>query len=191
VVIAEDQAALEKAQAHNAKCVVRPTPLMEPQVSVEDVLNYALDRIEEGRACYDAVMYVNYLYPFRPEGFCDHMVERFSSSGVDSLVPTMKDYQPYWTESHGTISPGEEMLKPRDFKAPLQRGMVGLGCITSSEYIRRGKLFGDNVGLVPFDEPLYGIKVGNVFACRVAELVFEMGENLFLKGREVSDGQDS
>lgn len=151
-------------------CIQRPSHLLQPKVGVEEVLEYTLKHCEEGQKHFDAVLFVNYLYPFRPENFFDKLVEEFTLSGVDTLVPTLKEFHPHWVESEGKLTRIDSGLLPRQYKSPIQKGIVGLGCITSSEFIRRQVLLGDNVGLVPFENPLYALRASDFFDRTVIEM---------------------
>lgn len=179
VVISENADALALATSGGVDIVKRPDFLKEPQVTVEQVLKYTLDQCEQDSAHYDAVLYANYLYPFRPKGFFDKLINEFAYSGVDSLVPTLKDYQPHWMQSEGRMVSYDAAFLPRDSKAPLQKGMVGLGSITCSEFIRSGRILGNNIALVPFEEQLYSMKANEPFAKTVLEMALTKGANIF------------
>lgn len=173
----------EKAKAIAIKCGVsvidRPKELEEPQVTVQEVLQYALKKSEMDDHHYDAVFYVNYLYPFRPKGFFDVMIDKFAYSGVDSLVPTYKDYQPHWMQSDGKIIFADSGFLPRRFKDPLQKGLIGLGCLSCSEFVRSGRILGENVALVPLEQQIYSLKASDPFAKTVVLLAIEKGLEFF------------
>lgn len=175
IIISENEHALHLGKKLGGTTFQRPTELMEPSIGVEKVLHYALKQCETGNELFDAVLYVNYLYPFRPEDFFDRLIKDFCLSGVDSMVPTLKDYQPFWIEKEGKMMRGTSSFEPRKFKTPLQRGMVGLGSITSSEFVRKGDLLGENIALISFEEILYSIKAGDSFSQSVITLALEKG----------------
>ncbi|MBI4678107.1 MAG: glycosyltransferase [Elusimicrobia bacterium] len=192
-VISETPEALKLARRSGALAVPRPAKLAAPRTGTEEVLRYALESCEEGDVFFDSVVYVNYLYPFRPQGFFDAMVDEFARTGVDTLVPTLKDFQPFWTEAQGKIVRCDEGLLPRQFKAPLHKGIIGLGCVTSSEFIRRGQLIGDEVALVPLGSALYSIRLreGDAFSRAVISAALERGAAAFgatEQGERTSEG---
>lgn len=172
-VIAEDGDAQAVARECGALVIDRPAALGGAEVSVEQVLQHAVHATEARTEHVDAVVYVNYLYPFRPPDFFDELVVRFTRSGVDTVVPSLKDYQPTWMEAQGKLVRVDTGLLPRDMRAPLQKGIVGLGCITSSEFLRQGRLFGESIDLIPFDEMLYALKVSDPFSRAVAAMALE------------------
>jgi rhamnosyltransferase len=176
VVISDDDEALDLARTHGAHGVRRPESLNAPDVGVEDVLRYALLAVESDADHFDTVAYLDYLYPFRPPGFLDRMVEEFARTGMDSLVPTLADYHPHWiTRQDGDVLRPELAMAPREFKEPVQRGLLGLGAISSSEFIRAGTLLGENIGLVSFEDPLVSLRYGEPFASRVIEIALLEG----------------
>ena len=174
-VIAEDPRALKTARAHGAAAIRRPRALAAARVGTEQVLQYALKASESRRTFYDAALYVNYLYPFRPKDFFDRMIDEFARTGVDTLVPTLKDFQPHWTETEGRFVRCDEGLMPRTFKTPVHRGVIGVGSVTSCEHLRQGRLLGPDTGLVALDDALYGLRVGDAFSRTVAELALKKG----------------
>lgn len=179
VVVSENAEVRRIAQKSGISVIDRPRALEDPRVTVEEVLQYALRESEKENYHYDAVLYVNYLYPFRPRNYFDMLIDEFASSGVDSLVPTLKDYQPHWMQSDGKIICADSGFLPREFKTPLHKGLVGLGCISCSEFVRSGKILGDNIALIPLDEQLYSLKATDPFANAVISLAMEKGLEYF------------
>ena len=171
VVIAEHPEAISIARNAGATVVERPSRLTKLGVTVEEVIQYALRQIESGNDYFDAVLYVNYLYPFRPPQLFEHVIEEFARTGVDTVFPTLKDYQAYWIERGGRISRVDSGFTPRELKTPVQKGMIGLGCISSSEFVRKACLIGDNITLIPFEDALYSMKANEAFARKVIEVV--------------------
>jgi GT2 family glycosyltransferase len=178
-VIADDEAALATAKRLGARALKRPAALMAPSVGVEQVLQYGLQACEAGATHYDAVLYANYLFPFRPEGFLDRLTSEFERCGADSLVPVIRDYAPCWKESDDQVVRTDSGFLPRQLRKPLQRGLVGLGTVTSSEFIRQGRLLGDSVALVPIEDKLCASKANDPFDRVVIQLALERGTRFF------------
>jgi len=179
IVIAEHEAAWAQARRFGADVVERPEHLAAPTATMEEVLQYALLQSEQRAEHVDAVVFVNYLYPFRPVDFFDELIVRFARSGVDTVVPSLKDYQACWMDNNGKLERVDSGLLPRQFRPPLYRGFIGLGCISSSEYIRQGRLLGESIDLIPFEDPLYSMKAGDAFGTAVIKLAFSQGTTLF------------
>ncbi|MDO8631202.1 MAG: hypothetical protein Q7R41_11980, partial [Phycisphaerales bacterium] len=157
----------------------RPSGLAEPGVTIEQVMQYALAAAERENDVFDAAIFANYLYAFRPGDFFDELIVRFARSGVDSVVPTLNDYQCCWVDHGGRLDRVDSGFRPREMRSPLQRGFVGLGCITSTEFIREGRLLGDSIDLIPFGDPWYSLKAGDRFGDAIVRQAFEQGVELF------------
>ncbi len=179
VVIAEDPDALKTARRLGAVPLPRPPELLRPEVGIEPVLRHALQSAEQGDEHFDAVLYANYLFPFRPERFFQESAGRFAQSGADSLVPTLPDYVASWNESEGRIMRSDSGFHPHELKKPMQRGLTGLGTFSSCEFVRQGQLLGASVALVPLDNKLYAMKANDPFDLAVIQLALEKGPQEF------------
>lgn len=177
-VVAESARALATARACGAFALRRPKELLREDVGVEKVLQRALaDR--ERRRHYDAVLYANYLFPFRPKGFYAGLLARFAESGTDSLVPSLPDYSPHWLETPRGIERRDSGQLTKSLVTPMQRGLVGLGTLSSSEFVRQGRLLGDNVGLAPVEDRLCALKASDPFDQAIVKLVLAKGPGAF------------
>ncbi|MFA6316392.1 MAG: glycosyltransferase family 2 protein [Elusimicrobiota bacterium] len=182
VVIAEHPAALAAARAAGATALPRPKSLSAPRVGTEQVLRHALEHCETGREFYDSVLYASILYPFRPRGFFDDLIAEFARTGVDTIVPSLSDFQACWREEEGKLIRCDAGLMPRRFKKPLHRGLIGLGTLTSSEFIRQGTLLGGEIGLAPVSDALYSIRVTDHLTRSIAAMALEKGEATLAAG---------
>ena len=142
--------------------IQRPDCLFPPDKTVEDVLQFAFLEIEERGEFPDAVLYANYLFPRRPTGFFDRLVEELQYKGLDTVFGGLPDYDNYWIETpgegFGIIGDG---MKPRASKRPLYRALYGLGTIAASPQVRRGTLIGKKIGIIIVDDSTYANKVGS------------------------------
>lgn len=178
-VVAEHPDAIEVARGLSVDVIERPIRLTEPGVTIEEVMQYALFEAERDASLFDAAIFANYLYAFRPPDFFDELIVRFARSGVDSVVPTLNDYQCCWMERDGRLERVDSGFQPRQLRSPLQKGFVGLGCMTSSEFVRQGRLLGDSIDLIPFEDPWYSMKAGDRFGEAIIRQAFERGVELF------------
>lgn len=178
-LIADDPETLAKAERLGARLIRRPPALSSAAVGIEQVLQYALNECETGAAHYDAVLYVNYLFPFRPKGFFNKIITEFERCGADSLVPVLPDFSSAWIVSSEQVVRADSGFLPRGLRKPLQRGLVGLGTVTSSEFVRQGRLLGDSVALAPLDHKIYAARANDPFDRAVIEIALERGEQTF------------
>lgn len=177
-VVAEDRRALATAKACGVRALKRPKELLREEVGIEHVLRRALTVCESERH-YDAVLYVNYLFPFRPTGFYESLLARFAESGADSLVPSTPDRSPHWLEMGAGIVRRDSGELTRSLAKPMQRGLVGLGTISSSEFVRKGRLIGDSVGLAPVEDKLCTMKANDPFDRSIIRLALSKGQEAF------------
>ena len=188
VVIAEHPDALAIARGLGISVIERPAFLTEPGVTIEEVMQYALAEAEKDGSLFDAAIFANYLYAFRPQDYFDELIVRFARSGADSVVPSLKDYQCCWVERDGRLERVDSGFQPRQLRPPLQKGYVGIGCMTSSEFVRQGRLLGDSIDLIPFEDPWYSMKAGDKFGEAVIREAFERGVDLFGPGAHAQIG---
>lgn len=140
----------------------RPSRLQKKGVSVEDVVHYGLEAIERQGVYPDSVLYVNYLYPFRPAHFFDALIHELHYKGLDTVFPGFIDYQNYWSQQHdGSFIQVGESLKSRAEKQPLYRALYGLGSLTTTSVVRAGHLIGKRVGIVPITDSQFTLKAGS------------------------------
>jgi hypothetical protein len=175
VVLADDPAALDAARRLGAQALLRPSEFLSADIGVERALQFALAACEAGDRHFDAVLYANPLFPFRPRGFFAELCARFAESGADSLVPCLRDYTPHWRETEQGLVRADSGELTRSRIKPTQRGLVGLGTLSSSEFVRQGRLLGDNIGLTPLDGKLYSLKANDPFDRAVIRLALDKG----------------
>ncbi len=61
----------------------------------------------------------------------------------------------------------------RQFKTPFYTGLKGLCCVCSPAIVRRGELFGDNVGLYKLEDSLQAFEVRNDPDAAIAEALLD------------------
>lgn len=158
-VCSENEQAAQIAQACNVQFIQRPQALLSTDKSIEDVLKYCLETIEQNGEYPETLLYANPLYPFRPPGLWDELIRDAQFKGLDTLFPSYPDYSNTWWRQGGeTFTQVGEGLMPRVRKEPLYRALYGLGCLTSSSIIRTGKLVGGRIGILPITDLLYSLR---------------------------------
>jgi rhamnosyltransferase len=156
-------------------CVARPPELQPPEESLVSVLRFGLEELERRGLIPDVVLYVNYLYPFRPVELFSTVIRQLLHSGMDTVLPAEIDLSgALWIKRDGKftqvgmgIGTGLDAGQKREV---IYRPIAGVGCATYPEYIRSGRLIGDRVELVPISHPLHSLKVRDDYSRWVAEL---------------------
>jgi hypothetical protein len=158
-VLAEHPAAHAAALAAGALVIPRPASLMSRDRPLGEVLRYALGAIEERGDYPHALLYANYLSPFRPPGLFDELVTKLQYNGLDTAFPGYVDYNDHWVNAAaGEFRRVSESQRPGAERPVLYRSLYSLGCVTQAAVIRRGALIGDKVGVLPLSEHLYTLR---------------------------------
>ncbi|CAK0740904.1 rhamnosyltransferase [uncultured Gammaproteobacteria bacterium] len=139
--------------------IARPQGLQSRDKTLGEILAFALGQIERGGVWPQVMLYVNYLCPFRPANLFDELVTELQYKGMDSVFPGYIDYNDHWVST----APGKserisESHRPGPNQPTLYRSLYGLGCATKTEFIRRGRMIGDRVSVVPLHEHLYTLR---------------------------------
>ena len=159
-VLTDNKIVSNLALQNNVKVIARSESTKDPNLSLEKVLQYALKCIEELGDFPEAIVYINYLYPFRPSNLIDELILELQYEGLDAVFSSYVDFGNYWREdADGRFSQVSDTLTPRIEKNPLHRALYGVGCVTLTSIIRKGSLFGDDVGIYPLNNLLYALRL--------------------------------
>ena len=139
--------------------ITRSKNLDSASATIEDVLHHGIANLPKSVGTPDIVVYINYLFPFRPKGLLDSLVEDLIGKGLDTALPYYKDFSPMWRENNDELERVDEGFESRDTKTALARGVAGLGCAILPSTLNTGHILGKKVGLVELTHPLYGLKV--------------------------------
>jgi hypothetical protein len=159
-VLTDNEIVSNLAIQNKVKVIARSDTIKDPNLSLEKVLQYTLKCIEALDDFPEAVVYINYLYPFRPAKLIDELILELQYEGLDSVFSSYIDFGNYWKEdTDGDYFQVGDALMPRVEKHPLYRALYGVGCVTSTPIIRMGSLVGDKVGIFPLNNLLYALRL--------------------------------
>jgi CMP-N-acetylneuraminic acid synthetase len=138
---------------------LRPPFLSQPTATVTDVLLHCVNWLEthqDYRA--DWIVKLEITHPFRPKGIIDGLIETALAQNVDSAFLAYEEIHSYWTidENGNPQLVGQDVDLPRKTRRPFYRDTSGLGAITRCANLKIGKLYGKNLGLIPFRD-MFGI----------------------------------
>ena len=103
------------------------------------------------------------------------MIRRVLSDGLDTAIAAQRESRSLWRESEeGAFIRLDSGYAPRKYKERAFVGLKGLCCVTQTEYIRQGRLLGDNVGLFEVNNPYSHIEVREGDDIRLAEQVMKI-----------------
>ena len=181
VLLVEDTEWAHSLNEEIVTCLVRPPDLAPPGKTLVDALRFGLEELERRGLIPDIVLYVNYLYPFRPSGLFRTLVTHLLQKGMDTVLPAEADFTgSLWIKRDGEFSQvgmgvgtGSGVGGEREV---IYRPVAGLGCATYPEYIRAGRLIGDRVELIPVTHPLHRMKVRDHYSRWIAEMSLDAYE---------------
>ncbi len=153
IVSTDSQAIAEVCRQYGVEVpFLRPPRLSLPTATVTDVLVHCVEWLETNQQYSpDWVVKLEITHPFRPEGIIDTVITTALARKVDSAFLAYEEIHSYWTlDTDGRPQlVGQEVDLPRNSRRPFYRDSSGLVAITRSDNLKAGKLYGDNVGLIP------------------------------------------
>ncbi|MBL8014394.1 MAG: hypothetical protein JNN05_11160, partial [Candidatus Omnitrophica bacterium] len=138
---------------------LRDASFSGPRVDLEKVLQYTLQELEKRDIWPDIVVSLEITFPFRDPNLIDDLVFDLVDKGLDTVIPAREEFNSCWIEEKGNFRRVDEGFTPREFKKPLYVAIKGLGCATYPNFVREGKLFGNNVGMYKISHPNSFIEV--------------------------------
>ncbi len=143
---------------------IRPMELAHDHTPTLDVIIHALNWYESQNVFFDAVCLLQATSPFRTVEFLDEAIEKFISSGCDSLISVQKvphEYNPHWTfevNENGNlkIATGETEIIPRRQELPVAYHRDGSIYITKTEVLLKAhSLYGKSIAFIESDGAFY------------------------------------
>jgi rhamnosyltransferase len=129
-------------------------------VSIDELMRMALLEIEATFVYPEALLYVNYDYPFRPLELFDDLILDAQFKGYDTAFPGLVDYGHYWFRNDDNeFKQTDISLKSRAEREPVYRALYGLGCVSSSSLIRTGRIVGGKIGILPIKDQTNALRI--------------------------------
>ncbi|GJM33442.1 MAG: hypothetical protein DHS20C18_24430 [Saprospiraceae bacterium] len=133
---------------------LRPNELAQDSTPTLPVLIHALNYYSQLGQYFDAVCILQTTTPFRPAKMIDNAIEKFISTGADTLIslrPVPIEYNPHWVFEETTgellkISTGERQIIPRRQELPPafhRDGMLYL--VKSDVLLKQNTIFGNTI----------------------------------------------
>jgi glycosyltransferase involved in cell wall biosynthesis len=133
------------------------------ELGMDELIKMVLSRIECRDDHPQALLYVNYDYCYRPDGIFDELIFDAQYKGYDTVFPGFVDYAHYWfRDADDAFRQTDSSLKSRDARLPVFRALYGLGCLTASALIRKGKMIGGKTGILPVTNMKYTLRARDV-----------------------------
>lgn len=136
---------------------LRPEEFAKDTTSTLDVIIHALQWYQNQAIFFDAVCLLQVTSPFRTVAFLDKAIEKFITSGCDSLVSVQKvphEYNPHWTfelnpEGNLKIATGEDQIISRRQELPDTYHRDGSIYIMKTEVLlQQHSLYGKSISFI-------------------------------------------
>lgn len=172
LVLTDNPGAEQYTKKYNASIpFIRPPEYSKDDIDLNTVYAYCLKRMESQEWATDIIICMEPTYPFRPPGLIDDLIVQFLRGGYDSVIPVRAEYNPCWLEQEETPRRIYDGEIPRHLRTPLLVGLKGIGCVTYPEFIRQGRMLGDNVGLLRITDPFAAMEVRSTFDHQLVKLI--------------------
>ena len=119
---------------------MRPSNLSSPFSTVNDLLKYSINKLNEMKYYPDICVVLQKNYPFRPHGFIDDIVERFVREGADCMMPMKEEGRAIWKKSREVVDNISPFIPRKIKKEQFMISHFGLGFVTHANLLRDGSL---------------------------------------------------
>jgi len=152
---------------------IRDKAFSGEDIDLDRVLRYSLNRIENLRVFPDLVVSLEVTFPFRPRHLIDNMIVQLTQKGLDSVIAARAENKAIWKERQNRIDQLDEGLTPRQFKDPTFVELRGVACVTHPEFLRKGRLLGEKIGIYELKDAYSHLEVRNEEELKMASLLIE------------------
>lgn len=159
---------------------IRPSELATDYAKSIDVIRHAIDTLEAKGEYFEAVCVLQPTSPFRESGLIDKAIQKFITTGVDTLLsvlPVPHEYNPHWvfeedSEGNLRIATGENEIISRRQELPNAYHRDGALYLTKIDYIKQGTFYGQKLGYIVSNPELY-VNIDTLSDWEKAEVRFE------------------
>jgi len=174
ILSTDNEENIKMGKSIGAEChFTRPPELSEEWVNLEKVQQFSLEQLENLDMHPDLLVHLEVTFPFRDDHLLDDMIEFTTQHGYDSVIACHRESGFLWQEQgdgqYKRIDSGDV---PRALKEKFYVGLHGLACVTHPEFVRRGSLMGEKIGLFKVDNPLSYLEIRDQDTVRLAEKLF-------------------
>lgn len=143
-------------------------------MSLDELMSEVLCIIESRNEFPEALLYVNYDYPFRPAGLFDDLILDAQYKGYDTVFPGFVDFGHYWfSNGSGEFKQTDPSMKSRAQREPIYRALYGLGCVSSAWVIRTGKVVGGKIGILRIDDSKSALRLRDLGSEKIYEALLD------------------
>ena len=139
---------------------MRPSDLSSSFSTVNDLLKYSINKLNDMKYYPDICIVLQKNYPFRPQGFIDDIVERFVREGADCMMPMKEEGRAIWKKSKDFIDNISPFMPRKIKKEQFMVSHFGLGFVTHANLLRDGSLgLNKRVCMYPVSDFIHTLEV--------------------------------
>ncbi|MBD1134934.1 glycosyltransferase family 2 protein [Pelagibacterales bacterium SAG-MED47] len=165
IIVSTDNYETKKLSINEgAECpFIRPKKLSSEKINLEEVQKFSLKELEKKKIIPDLIIHLEETFPFRDSGLIDEIIETLLKNGHDTVIAAKEENGWLWKENNKKVFLRlDEGDVPRKYKKKSYIGLHGVCCATYPEYLRKGSLLGENVGLFPIKNNLSSLEIRDV-----------------------------
>ena len=125
-------------------------------LNLDQILQHAQRLLEKKNIYPDSIIYFNFDYENRTTEIIDNLIKKFLYGGYETAFCGYVDYSHYWFKNlEGEFNQTDDSFSKREKRDPVFRALYGLGCISNTHNIKRGKMVSGKIGILPIKEEKY------------------------------------
>ena len=146
VVSSENDKIISVAQKFGAIAIERPVELSSDEVTLDPVINDAVEQCESKFGQFDVVVTMQPTSPTLKTATLDAALDYFCSNSLDTLISGVNDPRLSWKESPNGIEPIYQERKNRQY-LPNEYKETGAFVITKRCFIKTASRFGKKIAI--------------------------------------------
>lgn len=142
---------------------LRPKKFSALNVNLRSVQKFTLMNLEKKNIYPDLVVHLEETYPFRDNNLIDESIKILLKNGFDTVIAAKQENDGWiWKKNNDQIIKLEDGDIPSKSKNKIFLGLQGVCCVTYPEFIRKGLLFGEKIGLYEINNKLSYLQVKDI-----------------------------
>ena len=144
VVSTDNEITLNKAKELGVRTVRRPDSLSESNISLVDVLDYTLNKLEQEGEFYDVIAVAEEIYPFRNTEIVKNMIDLMFSGKSDTIYAAWEEKRITWygrKDELEVLGGNSWIIKKSENEDNVLTSLAGYLLLIKPSQIRKKSLF--------------------------------------------------
>ncbi len=171
---------------------LRPDDLAQDTSKTDEVLQHAVQWLDQNVFRYDIVLWCHATLPFRKSEWLRQIIlNLIHYPEIDSSFLVCATHKNYWVEVEAKLVPlsfdGKHPgFTQRQKKKPVFQEECGLGCATRADVVRQGQRIGGKMLPYKIYEHLAAFDIHDEFDLWLADMIYrKLSGNIFGENREI------